>query len=160
LEEKEDESDTEIIHERMPSRRGPKRKKKEIIKEIPEKQIVRESKRKCKEKEEKTRKLWSEDEEDMHKTQNKCMTKPPLFTHIDMWNQYGEKFSGLVLAYHGRHSNSFRIQEHETQADVWVDLRRSNYWEYSQDKTPRVLHLTSDGTPSLQASQAALYPQD
>jgi hypothetical protein len=160
LEEKEDESDTEIIQERIPSKRGPKRKKKEIIKEIPEKQVVRESKRKCRgeEKEEKTKEPWSEDEEDMHKIQNTCMTRPPMHSHIDMWNQYGEKFSGFVAQHHGRHSNSFRIQEHETNADIWVDLRRLNYWEYSRLK--RTLYLSSDGTPSSQAFLAKSQEQN
>jgi len=95
----------------------------------------------------------------MHKTQNKYLIRPPLFSNIDMWNQYGEKFSGLVLTYHGRHSNSFKIQEHETQADIWVDLRRLNYWEFTDGKT-KILHQIPDGTPSPQASQAAIYLQD
>ena len=77
-----------------------------------------------------------------------------------MWNQYGEKFSGFVAQHNGRHSNSFRIQEHGTNADIWVDLRRLNYWEYSRTKNPRILYLSSDGTPSSQALLAAQEPQD
>jgi len=124
--------------------------------------VVRESKRKCRkeEKEEKTKELWSEDKDVMYKTQNTCMTRPPMHSHIDMWNQYGEKFSGFVAQHHGRHSNSFRIQELGTNADIWVDLRRLNYWEYSRTKNPRILYLSSDGTPSSQALLAAQEPQD
>jgi hypothetical protein len=155
--EKEDESDTEVIQERRPTRRGPKRKKKEINNEIPEKRVVREDKVRHKgdEKEEKTLEPWSEDEEDLHKTPSTCMTRPPLHSHIDMWNNYGEKFSGFVAQHHGRHRNSFRIQELGTNADIWVDLRRLNYWEYQNTKTPKVLHLISDGVPSPQALLAA-----
>jgi len=90
----------------------------------------------------------------LHKIPNTCMTRPPLHSHIDMWNNYGEKFSGFVAQHHGRHRNSFRIQELGTNADIWVDLRKLNYWEYQGTKHPKVLHLISDGIPSQQVSLA------
>jgi hypothetical protein len=156
--EEEDESDTEVIPVRIPTRRGPKRKKKEIIKEISEKRVVRENKRKHREEEEDkekyTMEFWSDDEDDRYKKQNTCMTRPPLHSHIDMWNSYGEKFSGFVAQHHGRHRNSFRIQELGTNADIWVDLRKLNYWEYQGTKNPKVIYLISDGIPSTQASLA------
>ena len=67
--EKEDESDTEVIQERILSRQGPKRKKKEIIKEIPEKRVVRENKVKHKgdEKEEKRRRKVKQNAVSFHK---------------------------------------------------------------------------------------------
>jgi hypothetical protein len=71
-----------------------------------------------------------------------------------MWNSYGEKFSGFVAQHHGRHRNSFRIQELGTNADIWVDLRKLNNWEFQETKTPKVIHLISDGIPSTQASLA------
>jgi len=156
--EKEDESDTEVIPVRIPTRRGPKRKKKEIIKEISEKKVVRENKRRHREEEEDkekyTMEFWSDDEDDRYKKRNTCMTRPPLHSHIDMWNSYGEKFSGFVAQHHGRHRSSFRIQELGTNADIWVDLRKLNYWEYQGTKNPKVIYLISDVIPSTQASLA------
>jgi len=68
--DQEEESDTEIIPEIIPRKRGRPRKKKEIIPEISEKLVVREEKRRQKHTEEDetpttpTREVWSEDEDE------------------------------------------------------------------------------------------------
>jgi len=137
----ESESDTEIIPEIQPRRRGPKRKKKtEIIPEISEKMVVRESKRKKGDEEtdkEITREVWTEDEDQEHTTQNPSLTKPKLFQHIDAWNQYEEKFSGMVIKHHRKNKTQFKILEHGTSAEQWVDLRLINYWYYSNKPNPK-----------------------
>ena len=119
--EMEEDSDTEIIEEIRPRRRGPKRKKKtEIIPEISEKKVVRNSKR-GKEVEETdeeiTPEIWSEDEmskKEQYKRKNPYLTKPKLFEHIKAWNEYGEEFSGEVIDLKPRFKTIFKLREHET----------------------------------------------
>jgi hypothetical protein len=155
--EQEDELDTEIIPVIIPKKRGRPRKKKEIIPEIPERIVVREEKRRqrhIEENEEPTREVWSEDEEEeIHMTKNKWLTLPMTVSHVNMWNLWGEKFSGYV-SHHDRKNNSFRILEHGTKADIWVELDKLNYWEYckipnSEDLTDETHYSTR--TPSPEA---------
>jgi len=156
--EEEDESETEIIPEIQPRRRGPKRKKKtEIIPEISEKIVVRESKRNRKNDETDnkiTREVWTEDEDQSHTTQNQYLTRPKLNYHIKAYNRYGEEFSGEVIEHHYWFRNQFRIREHSTSAEIMVDLKNINDWEYidepSSDRdeivgipTGRVLHASA-----------------
>jgi len=109
----EEESDTEIIPEIRPRKRGRPRKQKETIPEITEKKVVREIKRKRIEKEEEseepTEELWSEDEDDTHKEKNHKLTLPIVWENVKMWNNHGEKFSGLVKA-HGKNGKKFRTR--------------------------------------------------
>ena len=90
---------------------------------------MREMKRKRMEKEEEleepTEELWSKDEDDTHKEKNHKLTLPIVWENVKMWNNYGEKFSGLVKA-HGKNGKKFRIQEHGTMADLWISLDRLN----------------------------------
>jgi len=135
-ENQESESETETIQEIQPRRRGPKRKKKtEIIPEIPEKKVIREekSKRKDTEDNKKTREIWSDCEEDKRETQNHNLVRPGINSYINMWNNWGEKFSGYVVQLHGKNKTQFKIQEIQpegTIAEIWVDLRKLNSWEY------------------------------
>ena len=73
-------------------------------------------------------------------------------SHVDMWNIWGEKFSGMVT-HHGRKKTRFRILEHETLADVWVDLDKLNYWEYCKTSDPIDCSTPSTRTPSPEASR-------
>jgi len=75
--------------------------------------------------------VWTEDEDQEHTTQNSSLSIPKLFQHIDAWNQYGEKFSGMVIQLHGKNRTQFKILEHETSAEIWVDLKKINYWDYT-----------------------------
>jgi len=164
-ENEETESETEIIPEIIPRRRGRPRKKKEIIQEIPEKQVVREEKRRRKNSEETepeppTREIWSEDENELHTIRNKNLTLPLRFHHIDMWNNWAEKFSGYVTD-HSKNGLRFKIQEHETKAQIWVELKKLNYWEYKPpppDSGGFSYYL--DGTPTPQAQITVAYIQD
>jgi transposase InsO family protein len=162
--EDEDESDTEIIPEIQPRRRGPKRKKKiEIIPEISEKLVVRESKRTKTDEEtdeEITREVWTEDEDQDHMTQNPYLTKPTLFQHIDAWNKYGEKFSGLVVKYHRKNMTQFKLVEDGTRAEQWVDLRLLNYWDYSKPKPQPRIDDEHYGKPSGIILQASVEYED
>jgi transposase InsO family protein len=155
--EQEDELDTEIIPVIIPKRRGRPRKKKEIIPEIPERIVVREEKRRqrhIEENEEPTREVWSEDEEEeTHMTKNKCLTLPMTLSHVNMWNNWGERFSGFVTE-HDRKRTSFRIQEHGTKADIWVELDKLNYWEYCKIPNSEDLTLYSTRTPSPEARKS------
>jgi hypothetical protein len=127
-------SDTEIIEEIKPRRRGPKRKKKiEIIPEIPEKKVVRRSKRRAMQEEtddEITQEVWSEDEDMSHMRKNNKLTKPKLNYHIRAWNTFGEEFSGEVIDLKPKSKTTFKIREHETSVELCVDLNKINQWEY------------------------------
>jgi len=152
-----EESDMEIIPEIRPRKRGRPRKQKEIIPEISEKKVVREEKRKRMEKEEDepeepTEQLWSEDEDETHKKKNHKLTLPNLFKHIKMWNTYGEKFSGQVIA-QGKNGKKFRIQEHGTLADLWISLDRLNYWDYTKPPDSGIYTYWVE-TPSERAQRA------
>jgi len=144
-EEEEDESETEIIPEIKPRRRGPKRKKKtEIIPEISEKIVVRESKkrREIDETDDRiTREVWTEDEDQNHTTQNQNLTKPKLNHHIKAYNRYGEEFSGEVIKHHGWFKNQFKIREHSTSAEIWVDLKNINNWDFCFTKVFRKINI-------------------
>ena len=108
----------------------------EIIPEIEEKIVVREKKRKQENLEEQdqeqepTREVWSEDKEKTHRIQNTALIRPKLEHHVAMWNIWGEKFSGYVTQHHRKNKTQFKIKEDETQAELWTDLRKLNYWEY------------------------------
>jgi len=160
-EEEEIVSDTEVIPEIVPRKRGPKRQKKvEIIPEIPEKKVFKESKRwKNTEEEDQqpTLEVWSEDE-DCYKEKNKCLTMPILGEHIDMWNLWGEKFSGQVEKIK-KSKPHFRIKEHETDASVWVELDNLNFWEYTRPPDPNK-RLDTDGKPSKRAELAEIDRQE
>jgi len=136
-----DDSDTEIIKEIMPRRRGPKRKKKtEIIPEIPEKKVVRDSKRRSEPEvtdEEITPEVWSEDEDQSRHRKNPSLTLPKLQEHIKAWNNYGEEFSGEVIQYWKNRKNQVKIREHKTSAEIWVELDKIN-----QCGAPSVLYCT------------------
>jgi len=140
--ESQENSDTEVIEEIKPRRRGPKRKKKiEIISEIPEKKVVRRSKRRAFQEEtddEITQEMWSEDEERSHMRKNNKLTKPKLNCHIRAWNTYGEEFSGEVIDLKPRSKTIFKIREHETSVELCVDLEKINQWEYISDPRPVV----------------------
>ena len=159
-EDPDEDSDTEIIGEIQPKRRGPKRKKLEIIPEIPEKQVIRQEKRSRQEFEETeelpTREAWSEDEDDLHLTKNIFLTRPKRWKHINMWNLWGEKFSGCVLDVEKKNKKRFRIQEHETLAILGVDLDKLNYWEYTSTPKSGGLSLKPEGEPSEQAMMASI----
>jgi hypothetical protein len=131
-------SDTEVIDEILPRRRGPRRKRKiEIIPEIPEKKVVRTSKRRAaaaalleETDDEITPEIWSEDEDTTHLRKNLHLTKPKLGEHIRAWNKFGEEFSGEAIKYWSQRPNQFKIREHGTSAELWVDLNNLNHWEY------------------------------
>ena len=130
-------SDTEIIEEIKPRRRGPKRKKKiEIIPEIPEKKVVRRSKRRAMQEEtydEITQEVWSEDEDMSHMRKNNKLTKPKLNCHIRAWNTFGEEFSGKIIDLKPKSKTTFKIREHETSVELCVDLNKINQWEYIEE---------------------------
>jgi hypothetical protein len=129
-----EDSDTEIIDEIQPRRRGPKRKKKaEIIPEISEKKVVRESKRRLEPEttdDEITLEMWTDDEDQSRYRKNPSLTIPKLHEHIRAWNTYGEQYSGEVIQHWSQRPNQFKIKEHETSAEMWVDLNKINQWRY------------------------------
>jgi len=64
---------------------------------------------------------------------------------IDMWNNYGKKFSWYVIKL-GK--QQFKIREHKTNAEIWIELEKLNYWDYLEsEEVPKVNR--SDGNPSL-----------
>jgi transposase InsO family protein len=141
--EHESETEDEIIPEIRPTRRGPKRRKKpEIIPEIRPRKIYRQ------EEEDSTTPYldqWTDDEADAKKTKNPCLTLPRITGNIDMWNTYGEKFSGTVIKVGKR---KFKIREHGTNAELWIELEKLNYWDYCESQeVPKVNR--SDGNASL-----------
>jgi hypothetical protein len=136
-----DTSDTEIIDEIIPRRRGPIRKRKpEIIPEIPEKKVVRTSKRRAAEIEETddeiTPEIWSEDEDANHHRKIQNLTRPKLGENIRAWNTYGEEFSGEVIQHHAWRKREFKIREHGTLAELWVDMNKLNLWQYVDKPNP------------------------
>ena len=155
LEDQDDDSDTEIIIETRPKRRGPKRKKLEIIPEITENKVVRQEKRAKPEQEDKneqpTREVWSEDEDGLHLTKNTHLTRPKRWKHVNMWNLWGEKFSGCVLDVEKGNKKKFRIQEHGTLAVLGIDLDNLNYWEYTNPPETGRQSPKPEGEPSNQA---------
>jgi hypothetical protein len=138
------EIEDEIIPEIQPRKRGPKRRKKpEIIPEIIPRKISRE--------EEETDSTipyldqWTDDEADAKKIKNPSLTLPRIEGNIDMWNTYGEKFSGKVIKVGKR---KFKIREHETGAELWIELEKLNYWDYCESQEVPKVNRT-DGNPSL-----------
>ena len=63
-----------------------------------------------------------------------------------MWNTYGEKFSGRVIKL-GR--DQFKLIEHETSAEIWIELEKLNYWDYLEEDEICPKFNRSDGNPSL-----------
>ena len=78
---------------------------------------------------------------------------PVITEHIDMWNLWGEKFSGLVTVIDWD-GECFKIQEHGTNADIWVELDRLNYWDYCKSQDPVRGAPNSTRTPSPRARRA------
>ena len=146
-----EDSDTEIIEEIQPRRRGPKRKKKiEIIPEISEKSVVRESKRRPEPEttdDEITPEMWTDDEDQSRYIKNPCLTRPKLHEHIRAWNTYGEEYSGEVIQHHAWKKREFKMREHETSAKIWVDLNKMNQWKYI-DKPELEDEVDKLGAPS------------
>jgi len=164
-ENQESESETEVIQEIQPRRRGPKRKRKtEVIPEIPEKQVIREEKntRKTEEEDKKTWEIWSDCEEDQCRIQNHDLTLPRTHSYINMWNNWGEKFSGFVVQLHRKNRTQFKIQEIQPEgikAETWVDLRKLNYWEYGEPPNLEEIALCMYGEVSVTAREAACEPE-
>jgi len=135
-----DSSDTEIIDEILPRRRGPRRKRKpEIISEISEKKVVRTSKRRAEHEEtddEITPEIWSDDEDTTHLRKNLNLTRPKLGENIKAWNEWGEEFKGTVIQHHAWRKREFKIREHGTLAELWVDLNKLNLWQYTEKPNP------------------------
>jgi len=77
-----------------------------------------------------TPEIWSEDEETNHHIKNQSLTRPKLGENIKAWNMYGEEFSGEVIQYWNKRKNQFKIREHGTLAELWVDLNKLNLWQY------------------------------
>ena len=98
-----------------------------------------------------TKEAWSEDEDGLHLTKNPCLTRPRRWKHVNMWNRWGEKFSGCVLDVEKGNKKKFRIQEHETMAVLGIDLDNLNYWEYTNPPETGGLSLKPEGEPSNQA---------
>jgi hypothetical protein len=150
-----DTSDTEIIDEIRPRRRGPIRKRKpEIIPEISEKKVVRTSKRRAAASalledtdDEITLERWSEDEDQSIYIKNLSLTKPKLFCHIRAWNTYGEEFSGEVIDLKPETKTIFKLREHQTSAEICVDLNKINQWIYIDE--PKLDKIDKSGGASL-----------
>jgi len=147
--EDEVESEAEIIPEIQPRTRGPRRKRKpEIIPEIrpkKSKSVPPETDSAA----EPTLEQWTdEDEQHRHLTKIEGLGMPRLGELIDMWNNYGEKFSGKVIKL-GK--GQFKIEEVGTLAKTWIELSRLNYWDYEgyypdKRKPPNIKN--PDGNPS------------
>ena len=88
---------------------------------------------------------WTDDEE-RHDRKNDSLDMPRINQDINMWNTYGEKFSGRVIKL-GK--NQFKIREHETSAEIWIELERLNYWDYVEEEEFCPKFNRSDGNPSL-----------
>jgi len=102
-------------------------------------------------------KVWSEDE-DCFMEKNKCLSMPILGEHIDMWNLWGEKFSGQVEKIK-KSKPHFRIKEHGTDVNVWVELDKLNFWEYTRPPDPKK-RLDTNGKPSMRAELAGVDRQE
>jgi hypothetical protein len=138
------ESETEIIPEIRPRRRGPIRKRKaEIIPEIIPKQknLILDTD----DDNLPTLQQWT-DNEDRYDRKIEPLNMPKINQDIDCWNTYGEKFSGRVIKLGKR---QFKIREHETSADVWIELDKLNYWDYCEGTDFCPIFKRSDGNPSM-----------
>ncbi len=80
--------------------------------------------------------MWSEDEDQSRLIKNPCLTRPKLHEHIRAWNTHGEQYSGEIIQHHAWKKREFKIKEHETAAELWVDLNKMNQWEYIDN--PRI----------------------
>jgi len=138
------ETETEIIPELQPTRRGPKRKKKVEI--IPE--IIPKSKSPILDTDDdmEPREMQWTDDEERHDRKNNALNMPILNQDIDCWNLYGEKFSGRVIKL-GK--GQFKIKEHETSAAVWVELEKLNFWDYCEGDDFCPKWNRTDGNPSM-----------
>jgi len=138
------ESESEIIPEIRPRRRGPTRKRKpEIIPEIRPKKQVRQQE--TDDDNHPTLQQWT-DEEERHDRKNNALDMPRINQDINMWNTYGEKFSGRVVKL-GK--GQFKIKEHETSAEVWIELEKLNFWDYCEGNNFCPKFSRSDGNPSM-----------
>jgi len=130
-----------------PKRRGPTRKRKpEIIPEIrPPKKYTHPYQQDTDEDNHPTLQQWT-DSEERHDRKNNGLDMPRIDQDIDMWNTYGEKFSGRVIKL-GK--GQFKIKEHETSAEVWIELEKLIFWDYCEGNnfSPKFSRL--DGNPSM-----------
>ncbi len=101
--------------------------------------MVRTSKRRAEPEEtddEITPEIWSENEETTHLRKNQNLTRPKFGENIKAWNEYGEEFSGTVIQHHAWRKREFKIREHGTSAELWVDLNKLNLWQYIEKLNP------------------------
>jgi len=138
------ESEAEIIPEIQPRRRGPTRKRKpEIIPEIRPRK--RRQELETDDDNLPTLQQWT-DEEERHDRKNNALDMPRINQDVNMWNTYGEKFSGRVIKL-GK--GQFKIKEHETSAEVWIELEKLNFWDYCEGNNFCPKFSRSDGNPSM-----------
>ena len=74
--------------------------------------------------------MWTEDEDQSRYRKNPCLTIPKLHEHIRAWNTYREEYSGEIIQHHAWKKREFKMREHETSAEIWVDLNKINQWKY------------------------------
>ena len=88
---------------------------------------------------------WSDDdEEEFGKEKNAKLGRPRIGYMIEIWNNLGEKFGGKVLKLGKK---QFKLRENLTGAEIWIELERLNYWDYSSKQdVPK--YDSSDGNPS------------
>ena len=69
-----------------------------------------------------TPEIWTEDEDQSRHKKNLNLTRPKLHEHIRAWNTYGDEYSGEIIQHHAWKKREFKMREHETLAEIWVDL--------------------------------------
>ena len=80
--------------------------------------------------------MWTDDEDQSRFTKNPKLTRPVLHGDIRAWNAHGEQFTGEVIQHWSQRPHQFKIREHETAAEMWVDLNKINQWRYM--KKPKI----------------------
>jgi len=130
----DEEGELEIIPEIRPTRRGPVRKRKPEI--IPEIQPRKSSKIIPSDDEPGPpfEDQWTDSEEEKHRVKSDNLSMPRIGGFVDMWNLHGEKFSGKVVQLGKR---QFKILELGSNAKIWIELEKLNYWDYCLNQNPQ-----------------------
>jgi len=65
----------------------------------------------------------------------------------------------MVIQHHDKNRTQFKILEHETSAKIWVDLKKINYWDYTDEPNP-MMDDKLDGIPSGMILQSSVKDEE
>ena len=135
-----DSNPDEIIPEIIPGARGAHRSDKEwIIPEISEREVVRMMKALEPDYSSDTDnpiptiEVWTDNETNKpgsRKIPN--LPRPARYEWIELWNEYGEKFTGRVTGFRKSNPSFFYIVLAGSGVGQWIDLNRLNCWDYCE----------------------------